>query len=443
MMPFGSMITPEPSDLAGRGSRPKKNWSNTERARRTVCSAAMLTTAGATFSTTSTTSLRREGRGEARTGPAREARVRRTAEMRLCRLLIGQENGAGDRAIPRRGMAPDTPSPRPSPGGRGRRKSPAGAGLIVIVLDPAGLGLLALGQLDVEQAVGEGCLDLLAVHVVGQREGADKLAVRTLHPMERAPLLLGLALALAAQGQHAAFHLDLDLILLEAGKLRGHEDPVLLLDDVHRRNPRADVQLLVAFPARQRASEDSTEAIGQGTQFTIGVPGYEIHVLLLDWLDDHRFLQRLLSDLDGAAARRRRDFHGVSRRDLVLQYLLRQTIHHLLLNEPLQGPGAERRVVPARRQSVFRLRRPGQEDPAVGDCAGELAELDLHDLRDLFPRQAVEDDHVVDAVEELRPEMSAQRLFDLRLDFRLVHGARLGDPLRAQVRRHDDDRVLE
>src|SRR5262249_53969687 len=54
---------PDPSDFAGLRLNPKNISSNMDCARRTVCSAEMLTTAGATLSTTSTTSLRREGRG--------------------------------------------------------------------------------------------------------------------------------------------------------------------------------------------------------------------------------------------------------------------------------------------------------------------------------------------------------------------------------------------
>ena len=55
--------------------------------------------------------------------------------------------------------------------------------------------------------------------------------------MERAPLLLDLELALAAQRQDVALHLDLDLILLEAGQLRRQDDPILVFDDVDRRQP--------------------------------------------------------------------------------------------------------------------------------------------------------------------------------------------------------------
>src|SRR5215470_9504630 len=138
-----------------------------------------------------------------------------------------------------------------------------------------------------------------------------------------------------------------------------------------------------------------------------------------------------------------RDLGGVARLDLVFQDPLRERVHDLFLDEPLQRPRAERRVVPAGRQRLLRLVRPRQGDAPVRDRPGEPLELDLDDLRDLLARQAVENDDVVDAVEELRTEVAAQGLLDLRLDLLLVHPARLGDPLGAEVRGHDDDGVLE
>ena len=68
-------------------------------------------------------------------------------------------------------------------------------------------------------------------------------------------------------------------------------------------------------------------------------------------------------------------------------------------------------------------------------------ELDLDDLLQVLVAQPIEDDDLVDAIQKLRPEMLAQRVH---------HQARavlarlfFGDELRADVRGHDDDRVLE
>src|SRR5262249_25272065 len=104
MMPLGSIKTPEPSDwdLRARESPPKKNSSKRDGRRRTICSAAMFTTEGETFSTTSTTSLRRAGSGAPRAGRASE-NAARTAAV----LFTGNPN---EQRIPL--------IPRQEPGGR-------------------------------------------------------------------------------------------------------------------------------------------------------------------------------------------------------------------------------------------------------------------------------------------------------------------------------------
>jgi hypothetical protein len=76
----------------------------------------------------------------------------------------------------------------------------------------------------------------------------------------------------------------------------------------------------------------------------------------------------------------------------------------------------------------------------------------VHHRDDLLFRQLVEHDDVVDAVEELRPEVLLQLVVDALLHpvvgLALATGREaevdgLRDVLRAQVRREDDDRVLE
>src|SRR5712692_8878284 len=124
-------------------------------------------------------------------------------------------------------------------------------------LDLAGLGLLALGQLDREQTVLESGLDVVAIHVVGQRERADELAIRPLDAVEVLPVLLVLELPLAADRQHAAFHLDVDVIFLESRQLRRQGKLLLVLFDVDRGDPRAETQLLVALPPRRAAAEEA------------------------------------------------------------------------------------------------------------------------------------------------------------------------------------------
>jgi hypothetical protein len=113
-------------------------------------------------------------------------------------------------------------------------------------LDRAGLGILALGQLDLEQAVLEARLDLLPVHVVGKAEAPRKAAVGALDAVVVLSVLLLLELALAGDRQHPVLGRDRDLVLLESGELRRDHDPVLLLVDVDRGNPRRQ-RLVVTF----------------------------------------------------------------------------------------------------------------------------------------------------------------------------------------------------
>ena len=84
----------------------------------------------------------------------------------------------------------------------------------------------------------------------------------------------------------------------------------------------------------------------------------------------------------------------------------------------------------------------------------ELAGEDIHDLAHVLARQGVEHDHVVDAVQELGIEGPLELVMDRGLDrAELLHAA-LGlreaeaagacdDLPPAQVRGHDDHRVLE
>ena len=86
-----------------------------------------------------------------------------------------------------------------------------------------------------------------------------------------------------------------------------------------------------------------------------------------------------------------------------------------------------------------------------------VAEHQVHDAVDLLARERVEDNRIVHAVQELRPERPLQ-LFHHAVAHALVGplgllpwpaGAEadavvlLGQPLRADVGGHDDDRVLE
>src|SRR5512132_2487739 len=112
----------------------------------------------------------------------------------------------------------------------------ASAGSLSGDLDLPRARILALRHLDLEKTVVELRADVLAINVVRQRERTDEVAVGPLHPVEVAALPLLLELPLAPDREDVALHLDVDLVLLEPGQLRGQENPVLVLGDVDRRH---------------------------------------------------------------------------------------------------------------------------------------------------------------------------------------------------------------
>ena len=90
---------------------------------------------------------------------------------------------------------------------------------------------------------------------------------------------------------------------------------------------------------------------------------------------------------------------------------------------------------------------------AVGHAAADLGELDVDDLLEVFLVEGVEDDHVVEPVEELGPEVlldgDLEPLLHLLVAAGLVAAAvepedvGVRGDLGTGVGRHDDDRVLE
>ena len=59
--------------------------------------------------------------------------------------------------------------------------------------------------------------------------------------------------------------------------------------------------------------------------------------------------------------------------------------------------------------------REGEGEPLLGEALADALELEVDDGGDLVAREAVEDDDLVDAVEELGAEVAAQGLGDLGL----------------------------
>src|SRR5262249_3382385 len=83
----------------------------------------------------------------------------------------------------------------------------------------------------------------------------------------------------------------------------------------------------------------------------------------------------------------------------------------------------------------------------IGEPRAQTLELDVDDRAQMRPRERMEDDDVVDAVQELGAEVLPERLEHLLLHALegtlVVAAAVAGEELAADVRRHDDDGVLE
>src|SRR6185295_10090221 len=102
------------------------------------------------------------------------------------------------------------------------------------------------------------------------------------------------------------------------------------------------------------------------------------------------------------------DPNNVTRTILALQDLERNRILQQPLNGALEGPGSENRIVSLLRQELPRLRRDLETQVARGDQLLQVSQLKLNDAKDVLPAQLVEDDHVVDSIQELGPEIVAQ-----------------------------------
>src|SRR5436853_5511722 len=135
------------------------------------------------------------------------------------------------------------------------------------------------------------------------------------------------------------------------------------------------------------------------------------------------------------------DTHPGAVPDLAGDDLLREARLHLLLDGAAKRTGPVDRVVAALGQMLLGAVGEVERQVPVGQASLEPRELEVDDLAHVGARQRVEDDDVVDAVQELGPEVLAERVQDA-LAHGLVSAGVAGDHLAPDVGGHDDDRVL-
>src|SRR5690606_27070782 len=142
----------------------------------------------------------------------------------------------------------------------------------------------------------------------------------------------------------------------------------------------------------------------------------------------------------------------VAARELAHQDLLRERILEVTLDRPAERTSTEALVVAVVDEVLDRRIRQLELQLLLLEPALDLREEDMNDLADLLLRQRMEDDDVVQPVQELRverpldlgPDLLLHRLVALvRAPLMEAEHAALRDVPRPQVRRHDDDRILE
>src|SRR5579883_1145458 len=144
--------------------------------------------------------------------------------------------------------------PRPARGGTGEEG-------VSCDLDFVRLGLLGLGQMQLQDAVAHRGAHLGGLALRRQREGAVKGPARRLAALP-AVLLLG-RLALSRDDQGVVLDLYLHVLLLEPGQVDVHGDLLVGLADVHGRGPRAVVGAGKGGPGPQKVLEQAVDRLSQ------------------------------------------------------------------------------------------------------------------------------------------------------------------------------------
>ena len=108
------------------------------------------------------------------------------------------------------------------------------------------------------------------------------------------------------------------------------------------------------------------------------------------------------------------------------EHLARQRRFQFAADQALEFTRTELRLVAFFRKMVDQRLIEGEHHALAGGVAGHTIELQADDMADLLLAQRMEDDDLVDAVEELGAEVSAQHVHHLELGFRIPRRRRYG-----------------
>src|SRR5262249_12429244 len=133
--------------------------------------------------------------------------------------------------------------------------------------------------------------------------------------------------------------------------------------------------------------------------------------------------------------------------------------HITLQNEPAQGgfdfsldrslerPSSVSRIVTGLNHMAFGRVGQLQFDVAIGQTVTQSTQLNLHDTLKLIFIKAMKDDDLIHTIEKLRPEAFPQfiehRSFQVFKPTSAACSLVTEDAVAGDIRRHDDDRVLE
>src|SRR5947209_15380259 len=116
--------------------------------------------------------------------------------------------------------------------------------------DLFGFGFFTFCDDDSQQAIFKFRVDVLRVRSGRQGERAGKAPVVALESVKIFSLLLGFKLALAADGEHVVFDVEVNVFLLHTWDLGLQRDLVLVFIDVHWRNKVRESKLLFRAVAK-------------------------------------------------------------------------------------------------------------------------------------------------------------------------------------------------